>query len=122
MPRPGRGWGCTPSTAPRPSASWRTPPPTPTAPAGWPTSWRTWTATAGCWPSWSPSTCPAWLDCRELGLPEPGAFFLDRAGVALTDGLLCGLAGEQYVRLNVATPRPGLVQVVERMGAALAAG
>jgi cystathionine beta-lyase len=64
----------------------------------------------------------AWLDCRELGLPEPGAFFLERAGVALTDGVLCGAAGERFVRLNVATPRPVLVQAVQRMGAALAAG
>jgi cystathionine beta-lyase len=63
----------------------------------------------------------AWLDCHELGLPEPAAFFLDRAGVALTDGVLCGVAGEQYVRLNVATPRAVLTEVVERMGAAAAA-
>jgi cystathionine beta-lyase len=64
----------------------------------------------------------AWLDCRELDLPEPGAFFLERAGVALTDGVLCGVAGTGFVRLNVATPRPVLVQTVEQMGAALAAG
>jgi cysteine-S-conjugate beta-lyase len=63
----------------------------------------------------------AWLDCRELDLPEPGAFFLQRAGVALTDGLLCGVAGTGFARLNVATPRPVLEQTVERMGAALAA-
>jgi cystathionine beta-lyase len=63
----------------------------------------------------------AWLDCRELGLAEPGPFFLEEAGVALTDGLLCGASGRQYVRLNVATPRPVLTEVVERMGAALAA-
>jgi cysteine-S-conjugate beta-lyase len=63
----------------------------------------------------------AWLDFRELGLPEPGAFLLERAGVALTDGLLCGAAGEGAVRLNFATPRPVLTEVVERMGAALAA-
>jgi cystathionine beta-lyase len=42
--------------------------------------------------------------------------------VALTDGVLCGAAGEQFVRLNVATPRSVLVQAVQRMGAALAAG
>lgn len=63
----------------------------------------------------------AWLDCRELDLAEPGAFFLERAGVALTDGLLCGVAGTGFARLNVATPRPVLVQAVEQMGAALAA-
>jgi cysteine-S-conjugate beta-lyase len=63
----------------------------------------------------------AWLDCRELGLPEPGAFFLEHAGVALTDGSLCGTAGQQFARLTIATPRPVLVQTVEQMGAALAA-
>jgi cysteine-S-conjugate beta-lyase len=63
----------------------------------------------------------AWLDCRELDLAEPGPFFLERAGVALTDGLLCGAAGRGYVRLNVATPRPVLTRAVEQMGAALAA-
>ncbi|SDM77084.1 cystathione beta-lyase [Geodermatophilus siccatus] len=63
----------------------------------------------------------AWLDCRELELPEPGAFFLERAGVALTDGALCGVAGTGFARLNVATPRPVLVQAVEQMGAALTA-
>ncbi|MGY1682338.1 MalY/PatB family protein [Geodermatophilus sp. SYSU D01176] len=63
----------------------------------------------------------AWLDCRQLGLAEPGPFFLERAGVALTDGLLCGTSGRQYVRLNVATPQPVLTEVVGRMGAALAA-
>lgn len=63
----------------------------------------------------------AWLDCRALELPAPGAFFLERAGVALTDGALCGTAGEGFVRLNVATPRPVLVRAVEQMGVALAA-
>ena len=62
----------------------------------------------------------AWLDCRELGLPEPGEFFLERAGVALTDGLLCGVAGTGFARLNVATPRPVLARAVEQMGTALA--
>jgi cysteine-S-conjugate beta-lyase len=63
----------------------------------------------------------AWLDFRKLGLPEPGAFFLEHAGVALTDGSLCGAAGEQFARLTIATPRPVLVRTVEQMGAALAA-
>jgi cystathionine beta-lyase len=63
----------------------------------------------------------AWLDFQKLGLPEPGAFFLEHAGVALTDGSLCGAAGEQFARLTIATPRPVLVRTVEQMGAALAA-
>jgi cysteine-S-conjugate beta-lyase len=63
----------------------------------------------------------AWLDCRELDLAEPGVFFLERAGVALTDGALCGAAGRGFVRLNVATPRRVLERAVEQMGTALAA-
>jgi len=43
------------------------------------------------------------------------------AGVALTDGALCGAAGEGFVRIVFATPRPILVEIVQRMGAALAA-
>jgi cystathionine beta-lyase len=62
----------------------------------------------------------AWLDCRELGIEgPPGAFFLERAGVALVEGLECGPVGAGHVRLNLATPRPVLRRVVERMAAAM---
>ncbi|MBM7808872.1 cystathionine beta-lyase [Geodermatophilus bullaregiensis] len=60
----------------------------------------------------------AWLE--GLDVDEPGGFFLQRAGVALVDGARCGDAGRGAVRLNVATPEPVLVRVVEAMGAALA--
>ena len=62
----------------------------------------------------------AWLDCRALDLgPRPGAFFLERAGVALIDGPECGAPGEGHVRLNLATPAPVLTAIVERMSAAV---
>ena len=61
----------------------------------------------------------AWLDCRALGLAEPGEFFLAEAGVALIDGSRCGGAGRGFVRCNIATPRPVLARLVEQMGAAL---
>jgi cystathionine beta-lyase len=62
----------------------------------------------------------AWLDCRALGLGDrPAEFFLEQAGVALTDGPACGTVGAGFVRLNFATPRPLLQQKVERMAAAL---
>ena len=32
------------------------------------------------------ATYLTWLDCRWLGLPDPAAFFLDRARVAVADG------------------------------------
>jgi cysteine-S-conjugate beta-lyase len=64
----------------------------------------------------------AWLDCRRLGLGDlPGAFFLDRAGVALVDGQECGAPGTGHVRLNFATPRAVLATIVERMAAAVRA-
>lgn len=60
----------------------------------------------------------AWLDCRALELGDrPGAFFLEHARVALTEGTACGVAG--HVRLNLATPRPVLHEVVERMALSL---
>ena len=62
----------------------------------------------------------AWLDCRRLGLEgSAGAFFLDRAGVALVDGPECGAPGAGHVRLNFATPRPVLTAIVDRMAAAV---
>ncbi len=61
----------------------------------------------------------AWVDCRDLGLPEDlGAFFRDRASVALTDGAACG--APDHVRVNLATPRPILTRIVEQMGEAVA--
>jgi cystathionine beta-lyase len=64
----------------------------------------------------------AWLDCRPLRLDRSaGAFFLDRAGVALVDGPECGAPGAGHVRLNIATPRPVLATLVERMAAAVRA-
>jgi cystathionine beta-lyase len=63
----------------------------------------------------------AWLDCRELPIEgPPGAFFLERAGVALVEGLECGSSGAGHVRLNLATPRPVLTTIVERLAAAVA--
>jgi cystathionine beta-lyase len=62
----------------------------------------------------------AWLDCRSLALEgSPGAFFLDRAGVALVDGPECGAPGTGHVRLNFATPRPVLTTIVERLASAV---
>jgi cysteine-S-conjugate beta-lyase len=71
---------------------------------------------------WNPpeGTYLAWLDCRDLGLPtSPGAFFLERAGVAMIDGPECGAPGEGHVRLNFATPRPVLTTIVDRLADAV---
>jgi cystathionine beta-lyase len=63
----------------------------------------------------------AWLDCRAL-LPageSPAEFFLAEARVLLTDGADCGEAGQGHVRLNFATPRPVLAEIVRRLAAAV---
>lgn len=63
----------------------------------------------------------AWLDCSALGLANPYQTFFDDADVALIDGLACGAVGEGHVRLNMATPRPVLEQMVRQMGQAVQA-
>lgn len=63
----------------------------------------------------------AWLDCRGLGLGDgPGEFFLEKAQVLVNDGPVFGVAGHGHVRLNFATPRPILAQIVRQMGRAIA--
>jgi cystathionine beta-lyase len=63
----------------------------------------------------------AWLDCRTLlpGVASPADFFLAAARVMLTDGAACGDVGQGHVRLNFATPRPVLVEIVRRMTVAV---
>ena len=66
----------------------------------------------------------AWLDCRGLGpgLGDSAAdFFTAKARVLLTDGAACGEAGRGHVRLNFATPRPILTEIVRRMAEAVRA-
>ena len=60
----------------------------------------------------------AWLDCRELGLPDPAARFLDRGRVALTSGRDFGDQGRGFVRLNMGTSPDLLTEIVRRMSAA----
>jgi cystathionine beta-lyase len=77
----------------------------------------------------------AWLDCRAMfptahaaagdatgadGDASPAAFFLAKAQVILTDGANCGEAGRGHVRLNFATPRPILAEIVRRLADAVA--
>jgi cystathionine beta-lyase len=66
-----------------------------------------------------------WLDCRDLlaarGIEDSAAeFFLAKAQVLLTDGAACGDAGKGHVRLNFATPRPILAEMVRRLSDAVA--
>jgi cysteine-S-conjugate beta-lyase len=60
-----------------------------------------------------------WLDFRATGIADPAPYFLEKAGVAMTDGLRCGEAGRGFGRFTLALPRPILREAVERMSAAL---
>ena len=63
----------------------------------------------------------AWLDCRDLNLGDnPGEFFLDKARVLVNDGPAFGEAGAGHVRLNFATPRPVLIQIISQLARAVA--
>ncbi len=60
----------------------------------------------------------AWLEGGELACTDqPGDLILERGRVALVEGTRCGESG--CVRLNFATPRPILAEIVERMATAL---
>jgi cystathionine beta-lyase len=62
----------------------------------------------------------AWLDCREAGIDgSPYQFFLQKARVALQDGVTFGKGGEGFVRLNFGTRRALLEEALNRMKQAL---
>ena len=67
------------------------------------------------------ATYLAWIDLRQLTVvgDAPADFLRERAGVAMTDGRLCGAGFEGFVRFVFAMPRPLLVEAVRAMGAAL---
>ncbi len=61
------------------------------------------------------ATYLAWIDLRGCGLGSTPAAALAAAGLAVTDGALCGAGFRGYARLNFATPRPLLVEMLELM-------
>jgi cystathionine beta-lyase len=62
----------------------------------------------------------ALLDLRAYGVDgDPAEWFRAHAGVAMTDGAACGVAGKGHVRFVFALPRPLLREAIERIGAAL---
>lgn len=64
----------------------------------------------------------AWLDFRDLDLPQsPGEFVTEHAKVFVVDGPECGDGGGGRLRLNFATPRPILVELVDRIARAVTA-
>jgi cystathionine beta-lyase len=68
------------------------------------------------------ATYLAWLDLRALELgPSPAEFFRRHARVALSDGAYFGAGFEGYARLNFATSRALLSEIIERMASAVRA-
>jgi cystathionine beta-lyase len=69
------------------------------------------------------ATYLAWLDCRNAGEAgrDPYTFFLERARVALNDGVLFGPGGAGHVRLNFGCPRSMLAKALDQMRDALTA-
>jgi cystathionine beta-lyase len=66
------------------------------------------------------ATYLAWLDCSALGLTKsPAGIFLRQGKVALSSGRRFGAAWKDHVRLNFATSRPILTELVDRMAKAL---
>jgi len=65
----------------------------------------------------------AWLDVRKAEIAgNPYQFLLERGRLATVDGARFGPGGEGFVRLNLACPRSTLLEGLERMRRALAAG
>ncbi|MBN9609024.1 MAG: hypothetical protein BGO26_14525 [Actinobacteria bacterium 69-20] len=63
----------------------------------------------------------AWVDFRALELSAPvGDWVHHNAGVVLNEGATFGAPGAGFARLNMATPRPILVEIVNRIAAAIA--
>ncbi|MDY0087188.1 MAG: aminotransferase class I/II-fold pyridoxal phosphate-dependent enzyme [Coriobacteriia bacterium] len=68
------------------------------------------------------ATYLAWLDLRELGLGDnPAAWLLEHARVALSSGPDFGERGRGYARLNFATTRSVLDEIIDRIVTALRA-
>jgi cystathionine beta-lyase len=63
------------------------------------------------------ATYLAWIDCRAIGLENPGVFF-EKAGVGLSNGADFDAPG--FVRLNFGCSRILLKQALQRMEEALA--
>jgi cystathionine beta-lyase len=66
------------------------------------------------------STYLMWLDCTALALPQsPARFFFEQAKIALSDGHHFGPGYDEFARLNIATSRPILGEILERLAGAL---
>ena len=62
-----------------------------------------------------------WLDCRDLKLKQYELVFLfvNWARLALNNGVMFGVEGEGFMRMNVGTPRPILEQALYQLKEAI---
>lgn len=69
-------------------------------------------------------TYVAWLDCRDLNLAQDELvkMFVKQAKVGLDNGVMFGVEGEGFMRLNFALPRPRLHEALERIAHAVQKG
>jgi cystathionine beta-lyase len=58
-----------------------------------------------------------WLDCRDLKLKQFELVFLfvNWARLALNNGVMFGVEGEGFMRMNAGTPRPVLEQALDQL-------
>mgnify|MGYP000853093023 FL=1 len=63
----------------------------------------------------------AWLDCRDLAAEAQNLrdFFVEKAKIAVNDGLGFGPQGKGFIRFNIGCPRPMLREGLSRMERAL---
>ena len=63
------------------------------------------------------ATFVAWIDCRKLGLTdhEIEKFFVEDALIRADWGEEYGPGGSGFVRLNIATPKSWMEQVIENL-------
>lgn len=65
----------------------------------------------------------AWMDCRKMGLSESESrrFFIEKAGLGLSPGVLFGREGQGFIRLNFAVPTAMMQRAVAGLDEALGA-
>ncbi len=58
-----------------------------------------------------------WLDCRGLGMTDKAlsSFMKEKAKVGFDDGVMFGLGGSGFERMNIACPRPILREALQRI-------
>ncbi len=67
------------------------------------------------------ATYMVWLDCRAMNMsPEDmNRFFIEKAGVGLSEGSVFGPGGEGFMRMNLACPRETLREALDKIDNAL---